>query len=234
MKYFIFSLLLSFIISTIGGCKKESPAEYPLASVKIVNTITGGQPAKLNNDPVVIIWPNWYSDVSFNVGDANLYIWPETDSLQPYYVSSKTKLETNGVYTLFLGGMPEEPTSIFVKEDFPSRTDSIAAIRFINFAPGGPAVNVTLSTSPDVNEFSNVAYEGITEFKDFPATNANTSYVFDVRDAGTNEVLASLTMEGIDINLSVPRFRYVTLVFYGHVGGTPEPGISRINHYIIP
>ncbi|MBO9572244.1 MAG: DUF4397 domain-containing protein [Chitinophagaceae bacterium] len=224
-------LLLSFIISATGGCKKESPAEYPLASLKIVNTITGGQIAKLNSDPSQI-WPAWYENFSLNAGDADLYVWPETDSLHPYYVSNKTKLEPSGLYTLFLGGTPEEPASIFVKESFPSRTDSTAAIRFINFSPNGPAVNVTLSTSPDVNEFFNVAYNAITEFKLFPATSANTEYVFEVRDAGTNEVLASLPMSGIDMWGFVPRFRYVTLVFYGNVGETL--GISRINHYNIP
>ncbi|MBO9573349.1 MAG: DUF4397 domain-containing protein, partial [Chitinophagaceae bacterium] len=208
MKYFIFCLLLSFIISATGGCKKESPTEYPLASLKIVNAITGGQPAKLNGDQFSIIWPTWYANFSFNAGDVNLYVWPETDSLHPYYVSNKTKLEPSGVYTLFLGGTPEGPTSIFVKESFPSRTDSTAAIRFINFSPDGPAVNVTLSTSPEVNEFSHVAYNGITEFKFFPATSAHTEYVFEVRDAGTNEILASLPMSGIDMWGFVPRFRY--------------------------
>lgn len=206
------------------------PTIEPYASLKIVNTITGGTTTLLNSY-VLGAANNGNSDYAFKPGNADLYIWPYGDSLHPYYVSNKILLEEKQLYSLFLGGTPDAVDAIFLKENFPYRTDSTAAIRFVNLSPGGPLVNVTLSTSPTVNEFAGVTYKGMTEFKYLPSTMANSSYTFQVRNASNNAILSTITMSGGALASFVPRFRFVTLVFRGKVGGTPTAGITRVNHY---
>lgn len=228
--------LLSFISFTVliilclESCKKDIPSITSYASLKIVNCITGGINTKLNNYTSSVP-VNGHFNYIIMPGNTDIYVWPFGDSLHPYYDNKGTMLEERGLYSLFLGGTPGAVEGLLIKENFPYRIDSTAAIRFVHLSPGGPPVNVTLSTSATVNEFSGVVYKGITEFKYLPAAMANTSYTFQVRNANTNAIISSITMSGTALASFVPRFRFVTLVLRGKVGGTPVAGITRVNHY---
>ncbi len=223
---FILAVLLIFFTS----CKKENAIINEYASLNIVNVIAGGKTALLNNN-LLGAANNGYSYYPIEPGNISIYIWPYGDSLNPYYVSNKVVMEKRKTYTLFLGGVPGAVDPIFVNDEFIYQKDSVAAIRFVNLSPDAPAVNVTLSTSNTINEFSNIGYKEISDFKYFPATSTNTRYVFEVRNATTKTLLSSITMSGTSLANFVPRFRYTTLVFRGKVSGSPTVGITRVNHY---
>lgn len=224
------SIMALIAISTCS-CKKLDLKGAPLSSLKIINTVTNGPAVRLGNNATIIIDNNSYSDFTVIPGNPDIYIWPITDSSKPYYNSVKNVTMNNGeIYTLFLGGDTNNVASQLVKENLPYRADSTAGIRFINLSPGSPNVKVKIAATGEV-AFDNVAYQQLTEFKSYPATSANTSYRFQVFNANTDELITSINMSGSSLSSFVPRFRNVTLVLRGIVGGSPNAGITRVNHY---
>ncbi len=229
--------LLLLFIGIFVSCKKDVLETTPLASIRIINTVTGGSTARLNSASTTI--SNNSSTVTGTTGafgllpgNPDIYVWPTTDSLSPYYNSNKSVAVAEGDYfTLFLGGTPAVPEGILVKESWQNYTDSVVGIRFVNMSPNSTPVNVTLSTSTTTNQFSNVAFKDITDFKQFPATSNVTNYTFQVRRASSpNTVLSSVSIS-LSGTSAIPRFKNVTIVFRGNIGGSPAPGITRVNHY---
>ncbi|MBB5437283.1 hypothetical protein HDC92_000951 [Pedobacter sp. AK017] len=224
MKHiFVLLLMLSICCSS---CKKDNFTTTPLASLKIVNTVTGGTPAKLRGVFSTTINNNSNSNFGRLTGTQDLYVYPVADSLRPYYNNNQTiSLDAQESYTLFLGGTPVAVTSLFVHENWAQRDNNIR-IRFLNFSPGSLAVKVNLATSVDVPEFSDVAFGQLTEFKAYTKAVANSSYQFQVRNATTNVLIASFTMSVEN----VAAFNNATLVFRGVISGSPAPGISNVIH----
>lgn len=225
--------LLSSLILMNSACSKHQIDQLPMASVNIVNTVTGGTTVGVasyyetvgNNANVVL---------SYNPG-SSIYVYPAGDSLHPYYQAQGGKdinIAGQDIYTLFLGGTPSSAEGVLVKENLPVRTDSTGGIRFINLSPNAPAVNVTLSTTPTVNEFAGVSYKDITAFKSYPALSSTTSYTFQIRNASTNALITSISISGTSLLSGIPRFRNITLVLRGMVSGSPSAGITRVNHYL--
>jgi hypothetical protein len=229
MKYVKPILLFLMMTSIISSCKKDKIEFAPMASLNIVNTVISGGSAKLNSFAATIA-NNGNTHFTLFTGTPDIYVYPAVDSLHPYYNANKAVTVSNGdVYTLFLGGPTGTPEAILVKENLAYRiADSTLGIRFINLSPSSPSVNITLSTSTAMNEFTNIAYKQITGFKSFPAGAAVTTYTFQIRNATTNAVISSITLSGT----TFPRYQNVTLVLRGMVGGSPGAGITRVNHYL--
>ena len=222
-----------------SACQKSEFEAKPFASLKIVNVVAGGTTAKLNdlalnisNNPATISNNTTGTTFAVVAGTPDIYVWPTTDSLSPYYNSTKSvAMGANEYYTLFLGGTPASPQPVLVKESYQDYTDSVMGIRFINMSPNSTPVNVTLSTSTGVNQFENLAFKDYSEFKQFPATSNISSYTFQVRRVSSpNTVLASVAIS-VSGTAAIPRFKNVTIVFRGNIGGSPAPGITRLNHY---
>ncbi|MBO9683997.1 MAG: DUF4397 domain-containing protein [Flavisolibacter sp.] len=228
MKYINQLAVLLFLIIVLPSCKKDEHTDVPLATMRIANIVTGGTVAKLAGVSTTNINNNGSAYFGMFAGNPDIYVYPIDDSLHPYYHANKSvEMKENEYFTLFICGTPDTPESVLVKENYTFHSDSVGGIRFINLSPNSTPVNVTLSTNASVNEFENIAYKGITDFKLYPATSAITSYVFEVRAADNPAViLASFTIN----TESVFRFLNATLVFRGLVGGSPAPGISRIVH----
>jgi hypothetical protein len=205
MKYIHQFIALLTVVFCFTACEKDKHQLYELSNLNIINSIFGGTAAKLNsqsrNIPV-----NLPSSFSLRAGNNRIYVFPNTDSLHPYYDSSIVTHDKEG-YSLFLTGNVSNIESVLIKEDLPYHTDSVAGIRFINLAANMPAVNITLSTTPTVNEANDLAYKQYTGFKTYPGL-YNSSYVFQVRNAAspTNPIATySLT------SANVPRFANITL-----------------------
>jgi hypothetical protein len=223
MKH-IFVLPLIIII-WCSSCKKDDFTTTPLASLNIVNTVVSGTPIKMRGEPNTIINNNINSNFGMLAGSRDLYVYPEVDSLLPYYHNSSINFEVQESYTLFLGGMPTAISSLFVHENW-TKQDNNIRIRFLNFSPGSPSVKVNLVTSIDIEEFSNVAFGQLTEFKAYTKAGTNPSYQFQVRNALTNALITSFTMSAAN----VAGFNNATLVFRGVIGGSPASGISNVIH----
>jgi hypothetical protein len=224
-------LFLLIMIATITACKKNQIEISPVASIIVVNTITGGQTIKMNNYSSTVS-NNAYGRFAFHTGAPNIYVFPLSDSLSPYYkLNQDIQLESGDVYTLFLGGQFTQAEGILVKEDLQYHNDSTVGIRFMNLSPNSPNVNVTLSTSNSKNEFSNISYKAMSDFKIFPALANNISYTFQVRNSIDNSLIASITLTGSSLTTGIPRFKNITLVLRGIVGGVPAAGLTRVDHF---
>lgn len=226
MKTIINLLLLAATLIWFSACKKDGFSTVPLSSLKIGNYVTGGTAAKLRGVYSSRISTNSNMDYGRIPGSQDLYIYPEADSLKPYYHGNNNIVLAEGAsYSLFLGGTPSDVKSIFIAEAWP-KSDSNIRVRILNFSPGSPAVNITLSTSTGVMEFSNVSFGQLTGFKPYTKIGNAPAYTFQVRNSLTNAVIASHALS----SALVAGYNNFTLVLRGVVGGTPAAGVSRVLH----
>ncbi|MBO9572970.1 MAG: DUF4397 domain-containing protein, partial [Chitinophagaceae bacterium] len=191
MKHLIYSLLL---LTLITSCKRDVINTTSLASLKIINAVTGGTQVKLRGVYSTIINNNSNRNFAVFPGYQDLYIYPEADSLHPYYHgNNKVVMETQQCYSLFLGGTPTDVTSMLIHDNWEMKQDSSIRVRFVNLSPGSPAISVNLTTSTNVNEFSNIAFGQISDFKPYSKVSNNTEYTFEFRNAITNELITTYT-----------------------------------------
>ncbi|MBO9571702.1 MAG: DUF4397 domain-containing protein, partial [Chitinophagaceae bacterium] len=156
MKHLIYSLLL---LTLITSCKQDVLTTTPLASLSITNTIVGGADAKLRGEPLTTIYNNGTGYFSLLTGSQDLYVYPQADSLHPYYHSNNKEMMNAGqIYSLFLGGTLDAVTSLLVHENEFTERDNNIRVRIVNLSPGCPPINVSLSTSTSVNEFSEIDF----------------------------------------------------------------------------
>lgn len=223
-------IYVTFVICSFASCRKAETARTPYSSLKIINMVVNGGTVKKGSS-LLTVASNTDANFSITAGSEQLYIFPVTDSLKPYYQNSFASVEGE-IYSLFLGGTTASVESVLIKETLPNRSDSSFGVRFINLSPGSPAIKVTLSTSATTSEFSNLAYKQFSEYKTYSATAANPTYTFQVRNASTDAVITSFTVTGTTIASGIPVFRNITLVLRGIVGGLPAAGITRVNHFL--
>src|SRR5687768_7761073 len=117
MKYLIVSLTALCFFS----CKKSKIDLTPLASLNVTNAIVGGTAAKMGSNAATVA-NNGFTQFGLLTGTIPIYIYPSTDSLNPYYKSTLTA-NSGEVYSLFLAGTPAAVDAIVIKETIPYRTD---------------------------------------------------------------------------------------------------------------
>lgn len=223
-------LLVYLLVFSLFACHKEAPPSQPSATLTVVNTVVQGQPVKLASH-MQTINNNLFAHLGFEPGDRDIYVFPANDSLYPYYTQSKFAASAYEIHTLLLCGTAVNPDAILLKEAIPYRTDSTFGVRFINLAPGSPALKVTLSTSVTTAEFDDINYKKVSTFKSYAATAAAPSYTFQIRRADDETLISSLAISGTNLAAGLPRFKNITLILRGIVGGSPAAGITRVNHY---
>lgn len=216
-----------YVIILLISCKKYKVESYPMTSLTAVNAVVGGTGMKIGSQPNVIDNNNF---LHFSIlRDSNgLYVWPVADSLHPYYSNSKFVSQDKDMYSLFVFGQTGSTEGIIIQENIPFRVDSTAGIRFINLSPNSTPLNITLSTSPTINEVSDLAYKQYTEFKSYPAL-SNSAYTFQIRDASSASPGAPLATFSLTAT-TIPRFSNVTFVIRGLVGAAPVLGVTRVNN----
>jgi len=217
---------MAMVAFLAGSCKKSTVDISPLASLNITNVVVGGKAVKLNSNLVDSAAAYNFKAFGLNAGGpTNVYVYPTGDSTHPYF-NKTMEIGNSGIYSLFLAGnLATQVDTIFIWEAIPVRTDSSCGVRFAHLSYNSGPIVVTLSTSTTVNEFA-LSYKGISIFKTYPALSTNGTYTLQVRDAGTNVILATYA-------LATPRFFNCTLIWKGMKGGTGTnvPGVLRVNNY---
>jgi hypothetical protein len=148
--------------------------------------------------------------------------------MKPYFSYPKFITKDREIYSLFVCGQVGNAEGVIIKEEIPVRTDSTAGVRFINLAPNSKPLSITLSTSPAINEVSNLSYKQFTDFKSYQGL-YNSTYTFQIRDASTASPATPLATFSLTAS-TVPRFSNITLVIRGLIGATPALGITRVNN----
>ena len=220
------------------ACKKIEVATTPLSSLNIVNASVNLASIEANfSNAGQKVNVQYYSQISsINYASNAVYgvlanlnvpltIVPSSDTMNTVY-SGTFNLLKGGIYTLFLTGNNNSVDTLLIKESIPYHPDSSCGIRFVNLSYNGDPIVITQTVTPNAIDFSTMSYKQYSEFKNYSCTVANSSYVFQVRDALTNTILASYT-------LATPFFQNVTLAWIGQMGGTGAAiqKIMRINHY---
>lgn len=204
-------------------CDKDEIKLTPLSSLTLVNVVNSGQPVRIGSNRLIVSNNN-NGQFSFRAGNNNLYIWPVTDSLHPYY-NQPLSTGSGEIYSIFLSGDTTAVDGVVVKDNIPYRQDSSFGVRFINLSSGSSPVKINLMDSPGISEFGNLSYKQISDFKSFPALAASTGFTFEVRLVTTDSLLTSTEISSNNI----PRFRNITLVYRGASEG--PVGITRVNNY---
>ena len=213
MKWILFVAMVALV-----ACKKNGINTRSLASLTVTNVAVNG-PAIRVGDNLNRINNNSSLQLGLYAGDNELYVWPVGDSANPFYTSPKFFAAEGSVHSLFIGGQSPNISGVLVKDNIPYHTDSTSGVRIINLVPKSTPLNITLSTSPTINEVTGLAYLQYTDFKIYPAKASNASYTFQIRKASDNTILFNYL-------LPTPRFTNVTLVIRGVTTGS----ITRVNN----
>lgn len=213
MKWILFVAMLALV-----ACKKNNIVTKPLASLTVTNAVVNGPAIRVGSN-LNSIFNNSSLQLGLFAGDNDLYVWPVGDSANPYYTSPKFFAAEGSVHSLFIAGQSPNISGVLVKDNIPYHTDSTCGVRIINLIANSTSLNITLSTSPTINEVTDLAYLQYTDFKIYPAKASNASYTFQVRKAIDNTVL-------FNYSLPTPRFTNVTLVIRGVIPGS----VTRVNN----
>jgi hypothetical protein len=253
MKKIVFTVMAS--VALLYSCKKNKVAPS-YASINIINASIGAGTIKVNYFGKSVNWSSFIGSsglvnfgtnqilTGFNINaDYPLTIVPALDTLNAVF-KQKLDFEASGNYTLFTTGQTGAYDAVFVKEEtIPyNYADSAIAIRFINLSPNSPAVNVTLASTPTINETSGLAYKQKTAFKKYADLKVvpTGSLTFQVRDAVSNAILTTyaIPVTGASpyttVSTSLSRFKSITLAIKGLAGtasGTNAYSVFPVPQY---
>lgn len=244
MKYKYICLL--GVVFLFSACKKGENDPLPLSTLNVINAMVDAGPIKVNHFGKPISWKNYTSGTanvafggvqvySVNPGN-NIHIVQSADSTKTLFNEKVTNSDRD-MYSLYLTGTLTAPEVVVKKDDLPPLyTDMSIGIRVINLSPNSTPINVTLSSTPTVNEFNGVAYKSLTEIKKlpYPKPIVAGSNIFQIRDSAGN-LLASQTLptDGV-LSIATARHRVVTLVIRGVQGitsGSNAFGCSIIKNF---
>jgi len=231
--------LLLLIGFAFGSCKKSDVTLTPLASLNLVNATVNLGTVKANftnlsNKTTSQLYSQITTTVAYGSNliysvlsnkNVPLTIVATSDTTKPVYTGS-LNLATGNTYSLFLAGQTGAVDTIMTRDVLPIFDDSSCGIRFINLSYNSSPIVVTQSASPTVNDFSSLAYKQYSSFKTYSAKSANSTYLFQVRDAIAGTLLGTYT-------LSTPYFHNVTLAWIGQTGGSGTVALKviRVNYY---
>jgi len=224
MKLAHFCLFFLFIIAFVSSCKKDSVPIVNNASLNVINSGIGIGSIYVNRSGSSIEYYTYADSIKYGTnevytlisGDAPIGITAKNDSTNILF-SGNIRLESGGIYSLFLGGQSHISDTLFVKDNIPYLADSLIGVRVVNLSPNSSSlsINVQNVATPIV---SSLGYKGISGFQTLTAIKPITKYVFEARDLGGN-LLASFTL-----NFKV--FRCYTLVVGGLKGATGVNGLN--------
>jgi hypothetical protein len=222
----------------------------PAANLTLINAVVGSTPSLVTNfsgatDPIT-----WYNSalklVYGTVGSANqlssysgeqklaIYRFPDTTAHSTPLFNLTLDLAAGSIHTLFLAGTVTAPDTLFTTDIPPYHppSDSSMGMRFVNLMPGSAPVSVNITGNANGSEVSSLSFKGITDFKNYPATAAVSSYTFEFRNAATGTLIGSLPVSGVNLlSNNQRRYRNLTLALLGLPGDPTTLKIILINTY---
>lgn len=118
--------------------------------------------------------------------------------------SSTIQLNQNTNYSLFLANKATQPEIVLLTDTIAQPASGNASIRFVNLSPDAPAVDLAVQGGSTLA--SNKSYKG---YSSFIPVQANKNYVFQVRQAGSGTILATLS------NVNINSGSVYTIWFHG-------------------
>lgn len=136
---------------------------------------------------------------------------PQTATPNTSVASVTQSLAERGTYSLFTIGYPDKPATLFVEDKFPTADMTKIYVRFGNFIPNSPALDVTgvytatgASAATTLTPFTSIAAGKLTDFLPIDANAIGTTgYTFQLYLAGTTTKVGTVTKA---INLAPGRY----------------------------
>ena len=229
MKKLTNILLIITAIAALSSCKKDAAVYTPSASLIVANAVVGGGTLTFNSLATTVNNNNFtLFPMSAGVDQINLFVAATPTISSVNYYNQPLTLANSDNYSLFLGGAsPVAIDPIVIKESYTNYADSLCGVRFINLSPNSNLISVNITGQPNGSEVTSLAYKAYSSFKQYPAKKTNTSYAFQIKDAGTGSTIASYTLNLAAVG---PRFHNVTIMLRGLVGGSPAAGATLVTH----
>lgn len=175
---------------------------------------------------------------SLKAGELNLGLFLNADTIKggkPLYHFVEN-LERAGIYSLFLTGKKGAQDYIMIKEKIPSYTvaDSATGIRFLNLCVDCPRIKVVEKGDVEESKSYDLKYKEYTDFVRYPITKKSQNYMFEFRDASTDELIALYEIKNAAHDGTSNSIRWIyknfTLVVTGsrELGGKYAPDIGLV------
>jgi len=207
MKTLIKPLFILLIMAELTACKKDAVKATALTSLNFTNAVINA-PTMYLNSAIDSVTNNSFGEFSLLTGQTQYKVYALAGPSQPFYNQTVTTAN-GGYYSLFLSGLSTSAIdAVFIKETYKNYIDSLSGVRFINLSPDSQPISVDIQGNANGSEVASLAYKAYTGFKQHAATQAVSSYNFEIRDAATGTLLTTYTF-------NTPYFHNVTLAIIG-------------------
>jgi hypothetical protein len=203
------------LVALMSSCVKSSMNNTPpppVAALMFVQAAPDQAPLDLLLGTVRVNQaPINYGENSpyFNVNPGSFRAAFYTDATQQVILLDTVHFSQNTAYSLFLANKPGHTETVLLTDTLNKPAAGNAAIRFVNLSPDAPAVDLAVQGGAVL--VANKSYKGHSSFAPIAG---NPGYTFEVRQAGTNTVLATLS------NVTLTGGGLYTVWFHGLAAGT--------------
>lgn len=244
MKKVLYSIIPVMLLFFYSSCKKDNTKYNSTSSLYVINAAVGAGAVKVNVNGGSGFAYSRVTDLVYAAGASyggftgnnTINVVSSTDTTKTIFNRTVNMISIN---TLYLAGqVPNIDTIYRAETNFPyinasaNNPDNSMYVRFVNLSPNSPALNINIKSSA-ANEFTSLAYKGISDYKKYAA--GSTNYIFEIRDASldpsSTAPLATFTLSGTNT-----RYKTTTLVIKGLVSTgltTPNPtpiSVFQVNY----
>ncbi|QEC42829.1 hypothetical protein [Pseudobacter ginsenosidimutans] len=202
------SLLITLLSFAMGGCKKQKEVSPEFSVLRIYGAYHAYGPVIARFSDTEPFSYNFARDYNSqgeerrqNIHEDQvpftLHVIPDTLPGHKPAFSMMLNLQKRASYTFIAGGPIASMDTMFFKDSplpYFGVGDSACAIRFINFIQGGP-VKIIQKGATDNVIAANLPYKGLVDFITIPVNRSIEYLTFEMRDAATDELLATWSKE---------------------------------------
>jgi len=208
------------LMAALHACKQNNVTPGNLASINVTNAVIGGSALTYNTTSTTVSNNN-FMQLTMIAGNSLLNLYPAATPSSSYY-NNTIQTSSGDNYSLFLSGpSPSSVDAVLIKESYQNYADSLCGVRFINLSPNSNPISVNVSGSANGSIVTSLAYKAYSNFTQLPAKRLNRTYVFQIRDATTGNLITTYTM-------NTPYFNNVTIALRGLIA---SPGIILVKNY---
>jgi Domain of unknown function (DUF4397) len=228
MKNAFFAFLFGIVMISVTSCKlnNNNNPTPPVASFGFVNASTnaGNVDIYLNSAPVVYNLPYGKDTGYFNILPGGYSLMIDTAGSLTPRVNNSVSFSPGFFYSIFIIDSASNSQIAEVQDNFTTPSSDSADVRFFNFSPNAPALDVAIGGNV---LFSNRTFNDISENGDLGQFTyiAPGTYTVELRAAGTSNVLASASV-------TISGGKVYTLYAKGYAEGAgPQPlSIGTVVH----
>jgi hypothetical protein len=240
--YNINYLLLLLLTVVAGACSKQKTPEESPATIMLFNALEDGITIRANlsgQHPIqyntaLLLPPRNHTKIHSKQAVQPFAFYASADTMpkdEPVWSGDLT-LQSGNIYSLFLYSGAQQAEALLLEEKLPGFSkDSVTYVRFANMSNGQP-VSANIQGKPHGSLISQLDFKSVSAFIPLPADMSVSNYVFEIRDATTEALLAAYTANSIGDYSSINNFLHkpMTLVLTGKRGGTGE-NLPKLNFF---